>query len=374
MVVAIDVVKDDLDTLFVEVALTGLTPGTKYDVFRLTLRYLGDNDTGAPVYEREIPDRAALWRAVGHRVGWTAPAAAATFRDYEVSLRPTVYYVCASSAEGPHEYEDWGTPYPVARGVLDDEVIHFNRDLDLAVDGPEVSDEGHVIIRSTEELNKYLSLCLVDMDGPKYTARGTEHAVLGSQYPVYVADTREARRGSLTVMVRDLGAYNDLRSIVFPPTGRIRPVIFNSGGDNTLLLDDMVVIPLDVAVEQVTAQSLASRYVHVDYVEIDARAALTQRSGDNDTMVNAPVANFTISDTTPAVHQWVTLTDTSTGLYDEWDWTIERGYETDNRVGKFYGPGPHVIRWGNRGKKTIKLRVGGSGAGHHTRYKTATVH
>lgn len=370
--VAIDVVRDDLETLSVKVALTGLTAGTRYDVFRLQIRYLGKNDTGVRIYERELPDRRALWSVVSHRMGWQASAASHTFRDYECPKRPTQYYVCASSAGGPHEWDFSDGAYPVSRGVLDSEVIHFNQDIaDAGLDAePEV---GHVLVRSTAELAHYAEACVVDMEGPKYTARGVEHSVMGSQYPVYVSDSREARRGTLTLMTRQLGQYNDLRRIVFPSSGRILPIVVQSGGDATMLLDDMRIIPLDVEVEQATRLDADRRYVHIDYVEIEP-GPLIARSGDNDSLASEPQANFTISDATPAVGQWVTVTDTSTGLGDDWDWTIGGGQEGANWVGKFYTRGPHKVRWNSRGQKGIKLRFGGSGAGYHTRVKTVQVH
>jgi len=372
MVLGIDVIKDDVETLSVKVALTGLTAGERYDVFRLQIRYLGKDDVGARMYERELPDRRGLWSVVSHRMGWAASAASHTFRDYECPKRPTQYFVCLSSAGGPHEWDFADGTYPVSRGVLDDDVVHFNQDIaDLDLNA--VPDVGHILLRSTAELAHYVEACVVDMDGPKYTARGTEHAVMGSQYPVYVADTREARRGTVTVQTRQLGQYNDLRRIVFPSSGRIRPVVIQGGGDATMLLDDMRILPLDVEVEQSTRMDPDMRYIHIDYVEIEP-GPLVARSGDNDSLVSEPIADFTISDTTPAVGQWVTLTDTSTGLGDDWDWTIGGGNEGANWVGKFYTQGPHKVRWTSRGQKGIKLRFGGSGAGYHSRTQTVQVH
>jgi len=175
-------------------------------------------------------------------------------------------------------------------------------------------------------------------------------------------------------MTRNLGQYNDLRRVVFPESGAIRPFILNSGGDATLLLDDMRCVPLDVEVEQTTPENADLRYVKINYVEVDNSLPLVRRIGDNDDLVNPPEAAFTFSDASPARHQWISLTDTSTGQGDTWEWTIERGYETDNKIAKFYGPGPHRVRWAIRGKKTVKLRFGGSGAGFHTRTKTLQVH
>ena len=110
--VAIDVIKDDLETLSVKVALTGLTAGTRYDVFRLQVRYLGKDDADARIYERELPDRRGLWSVVSHRMGWEASAASHTFRDYECPKRPTQYYVCASSAGGPSTWRSPGAWTP----------------------------------------------------------------------------------------------------------------------------------------------------------------------------------------------------------------------------------------------------------------------
>lgn len=373
MVVGITVTREDVETLFVRVALSGLVSGVRYDVMRLQLRYLGKDDTGTRIYERELPDRRGLWSSVAHRVGWEFADTTASFRDFECPKRPTQYFVVRSDLVGPAEWDFGDGPYPISRGVLDDTVIHFNqdiRDLNLGRD-PAVGD---LLVRSVSELAHYTEACLVAMDGPTYTARANEIAVMGSQYPVVVSDSREARRGSVTLLTRDLGHYNALRRIVFPESGRIRPFMLHSGGDAALLLDDMRCIPLDVSIEQTTEQNADYRYVSIDYVEIDGSAPLIKRVGDNDRLTTPPEANFSISDTTPAKGQWVTLTDTSTGQGDTWDWTIERGTETDNKIGKFYTHGPHKVRWARRGTKTIKLRFGGSGEGFHTRTKTVTVH
>lgn len=369
MAVTIDVTTDELETLFVEVTLNGLTIGTRYDVMRLEYRYLGDDDMGVPQYDRELPDRRALWSAVAHRVGWEATATTHTFRDYEVPMRPTVFFVVPSSAVGPSEY-DWALgDYPLDRGVVSSNIVHFNRDLDMAL-APVLMPRGAVVVRSTVELGLWVSCCVYDFD-VRYPARGSEMAIMGRQYPMYVADTREARRGSLTVKTDTLGQYDDLRRIMFPSDGRIQPVILNSGYDATLLLDDARIIPLDVHVEQATQWDADIRFVTVDFVEIDPTAPLVRRSGDNDTLTTKPKAQFTISDTTPRRDQWITLTDTSTGQFDSWDWTIERG--SNNRVSKFYTPGPHKIRFSKRGDRSIKLRVYGSQQGAHSRTKQVTV-
>jgi hypothetical protein len=375
MAVGITITKDDVETLSVTVQLTGLTVGERYDVHRLQLRYLGKDDAETRIYERELPDRRALWSSVAHRVGWQATATTHTFRDFEAPTRPIQYFVVKSSLVSPYEFDFSAGNYPLSRGVLDDQVVHFNAEIeDISASLGAAPPVGHILVRSVDELSHYAECCLVEMDGPTYTARANEQAVMGNQYPVIIADTREARRGSVVLQTRNLGEYNALRRIVFPSSGRIRPFIMNSGGDSTLLLDDMRCIPLDVEVEQATQADADLRYVHIDYVEIDGSAPLIRRTGDNDALTDPPNANFSISDTTPAVGQWVTLTDTSTGQGDDWDWVIEQGKQTDNKVGKFYTQGPHKVRWRSRGRMTIKLRFGGSGEGYHTRSKTVTVH
>jgi hypothetical protein len=373
MAIGLTVTKETWETLFVALQLTGLTPGVKYDLMRLQIRYTGDDDLANPVYNRETPDRKALWSAVAHRVGWTAPAATVNVIDYECPTRPTQYLLVPTSAVGPFEYTNWAVPYPVSRGVLSPTVVHFARE--ITGEG----EKGHVLVRSTANLQKFVMACVAEMDELKYTARGTELAVMGSQYPVYVADTREARRGSIVLKVESLGAYNDLRSIVFPNTGAIRPVIFNNASLDAILLDDMKVIPLDVSVEQASKADVDLRFVRIDFVEVEAASPLLKRAGDNDNYINHPKANFTVSDMTPAVNQWVTLTDTSTGQYDSWDWTF-RG-QTSNTGGKFYTKGPHKIRFTKRGTKTIKLRVYGAEidaqghtAGSSVLSKTVVVH
>lgn len=370
MAIGITVTKEDLETLTVRVALSGLTVGVKYDVYRMQWRNLGKDDTGVRVYERELPDRRALWSSVGHRIGWPAPAATATFRDYECPLRPTRYFLVRSADQGPHEYDFAGGNYPLARGVLSAELVHFQGDrADVNAD----PGSGHIMFRSVHELAHHANTCLVEMDGPTYTARVNEYAVMGNEYPVIVADTREARRGSITVMTHNLGQYNALRRIVFPASGRIRPVVVQSGGDPALLLDDMRVIPLDVSVEQSTQRNADMRYVTIDYVEADPTTPLIARAGDNDDLAGSwPVAEFTISDDTPVTGQWVTLTSTSTGTGDDWEWTVDNA--ADNRVGKFYTAGPHKVRFGGPGKKTVTLRYGGAGQGYNSRTKFVTVH
>jgi hypothetical protein len=372
MAVGITVTRDDVETLFVQVALSGLTAGQKFDVLRVQYRYLGKNDAGVRQYQRELPDRRALWSSVAHRMGWTAPATTATFRDYEAPMRPVKYFVCPSSLGGPHEWDFHDGKYPISRGALSSTTIHFNQDLAEADLGLEPQ-EGDILVRSTDELALYTAACLVEMDGPKFVARGTEHAVLGSQYPTYIADTRESRRGSVTLLARNLGEYLDLQRIVFPASGRIRPVMLMGGGDRTLLLDDLRCLPMDVSAEQATQSDPDLRYIRIDYIEIDPNnPPLVARSGDNDSMVTPPIAQFSISDDTPARGAWVTLTNTSTGLWDEAEWTVQG--PMDNRVGKSFETGPLKVRWSTPGVKQIKLRVYGSGAGAHTRTKTVRVH
>jgi hypothetical protein len=222
------------------------------------------------------------------------------------------------------------------------------------------------------ELAHFADCCLVEMDGPTYTARVNEIPVMGNEYPVIISDTREARRGSMTLLTRNLGQYNALRRIVFPASGRIRPVVVQAGGDPALLLDDMRIIPLDVEVEQVTEVNADYRYVTIDYVEADPTTPLVQRSGDLDTLASAPQAQFTISDTTPAVGQWITLTNTSTGTGDDWEWVVDNAQ--DNRVGRFYTVGPHQVRFNGPGRKSVKLRFGSATAGYSIRTKYFDVH
>jgi hypothetical protein len=373
MALGISVVKEDLETLSVKIYLSGLIPGERYDVMRLQLRSLGKDNTGTRIYEREIPDRRGLWSSVAHRVGWQAQETTASFRDFETPRRPTQWFVVLSSKIGPHEYAFGDDPpptrYPVSRGALSSQIVHFNGELQ-DIGFKDEPDKGHVLVRSVHELSHYADCCLVEMDGPTYTARVNEFAVMGNQYPVMVSDSREARRGSMTLLTRNLGQYNALRRVVFPESGRIRPFVVQSGGDAALLLDDMRVIPLDVEIEQATQKNADLRYVTIDYVEIDGSAPLIHRVGDLDKMTNPPEASFAISNLTPAANEWVQLTDTSTGQGDTWEWTVDGAIE--NKVGKYYGQGPYHVRF-NRGTHGIKLRFGGAGEGFHTRTRTVTV-
>lgn len=366
--VGISAVKEDLETLSVKVHLSGLAVGTKYDVFRLQLRYLGKDSNGTRLYERELPDRLALWSGVAHRVNWAAPAAAVSFRDHEAPKRPIQYFIVPTASQSPHEFDYTAGNYPLGRGVLSPEIVHFNQDL-RDILGADV-DEGHILIRSTHELAHFADTCLVEID-VGYTARVNEFAVMGNPYPAVVADSREGRRGQVTVLTRNLGQYNALRRIVFPASGRIRPLLLQSGGDAATLLDDMRVVPLDVEVTQATPAKADWRFIRIEYVESDPSAPLVSRSGDRDVLDGAtPEAAFTISDTTPNPGQWVTLTSTSSGSISDYEWTVDDA--KDNAVGKFYTAGPHRVRF-DRGRRSIKLRVGGPTAGYHTRTRFVDV-
>lgn len=374
MVIAINVLQHDLERLLVKLEITGLAAGTAHDIYRLQLRSPGQDDAGNRLYEREIPDRRGLWSTLAHRVNWQPPSGTVQLRDFEPLRRPFSYFVCPSSVGGPQTWDFSNGPYPVSRGVLDDQVIHFNGQLADANLG-EDPDIGEVLIRSTANLARYVEVCVGDVDGPTYTARGEEHAVIGSQYPVFIADTREARRGTFTVLVKDLNQYNQLRSICFPESGRIWPVIIHSSGDPTMLLDDLRCVPMDIEIEQVTKGNIDYRWVHLDYLEIDPNVPLVRRSGDNDYLdTNAPDANFTISDDTPNAGDWVTITDTSTGAgNDDWEWTFTP-HPASNPIGVFHTRGPHKVRYTNPGKKWIKLRVGSKDNGYDTITKTVQVH
>jgi hypothetical protein len=198
-----------------------------------------------------------------------------------------------------------------------------------------------------------------------------------------VADVREARRGSIVFKVDSATEFHDLMEIVFPNTGAIWPVyLMNIGTDVPLMLtSDMKMIPLDVTIEQSGFTNPNIRFVRVDYVEIDSTAPISKRTGDNDDAINPPKANFTISDSTPAVGQWVTLTDTSTGQYDSWDWSVRGTEATVSAQGKYFVKGPHRVRWMKKGSYTVALRVygaqidaNGHTAGASTRTLRVTVH
>lgn len=348
-------VATDLNGVSADVTVTGLSTSTFYDVYRLQMRYLGEDGAGAPVYERELPDRRALWSAVGHRVHWKPTATTATFRDYEAPVRAFRYFVVPNASVGPFEWNFRDGDYPTSRGILGP-VIHLKREAEESLDSdvPNLG-AGDLVVRSTTELGVYAVACLVEMDGPTFTARGAEFAVIGRTYPMFVSDTREAPRGSITLLVRDVGQLNELRRIVFPATGQMNPAKLSSGGDPALLLDDLMVMPLDVEVEQATPADADRRYVHIDYLSVDPSMPLLTRDGDNDDLLNAPKANFTISDKTPKRGQKVTIQSTSTGNFTNYDWSIGRG--SSNKVSKFYGPGPYTISWDSTGDRYVKLRV-----------------
>ena len=196
---------------------------------------------------------------------------------------------------------------------------------------------------------------MFDITDLRFTARGTEFPVMGSQYPVFVSDTREARRGTLVLMTDTLSDYDEIREIVFPSNGRVRPVLFDTFGGGALLLDDMTAIPLDVQVEPATKADPDTRFVTIDFVESDPTRPHDQRSGDNDDLVTAPNAAFTFSNVNPNRDEWITVTDTSTGGIVHWRWSWYRG--TDNQYAVDYGPGPHRRRWHSRGDTYVKLRV-----------------
>lgn len=367
--VAITVAKD-VEALMATISITGLTVGQRYDVFRIQKRLTTLNpDTGAPTYERELPDRPELWSSVAHRLGWTPAAASVVFRDYETPLRPTSWFVCPISVANPIEH-DWTTGnYPVANGVLGTQVVHFQRDLELLAQEP--VGKGTVILRSTVDLASYVNLVVVSMEELKYTARGTEMQVLGRMFPVYVGDVREGRRGTMIFQTKDLATYNKVRGILFPADGRITPVIVNSAaGTPALLLDDMQIIPLDVSIEQPTSRNADLRFIRVDFVEIGG-APLPHRTGDNDDLTVAPTAGFTISDNTITRNTKATLTSTSTGQFDNYEWTISP--KPDNwTMGVSYVQGPHEVKWSVKGTKTVTLRVYGS-QGAHSKAQTITV-
>ena len=183
---------------------------------------------------------------------------------------------------------------------------------------------------------------------------------MGNQYPVIVSDTREARRGSVTLMTRNLGQYNALRRIVFPASGRIRPVLVQSGGDPALLLDDMRIIPLDVEVEQATQANADLRYVH-HRLRRDRPVRAAGRPGRGQRHPGRARRTPTSPSPTPPPPsgQWVTLTDTSTGTGDDWEWTIEAA-AADNKVGKFYtaGPAQGPVRWAAARRRSSSGSVG----------------
>ena len=373
MAIAITPTPDELG-LLCDVQVSGLTVGTRYDVLRRAIAYQGDDETGAGLYDLPLPDREAYWSSVAHRVAWEAPTATVHFRDYEPPLTPFSYFIVPSSSVGPPEWDFDNGDYPLSRGTLDNDIVHINYLLSHTVD-PDTGqiEERHpsVVIRSTADLATYVESCIFDFQDLKYQARGTEMAVMRRQYPVYVADTREARRGSIILAVNTLDQYDQVRNIVFPSNGRMRPIRLDVIGNRPLLLDNVKALPLDVTVEQATKNDPDLRNNTVDFIEIGPMSPLDQRSGDNDDLVNVPHAHFTVSDMTPAKGQQVTLTDTSGGQYDHWRWSMERGSSNKNSV--FHGEGPHKVHFNSRGKHVIKLRVSGPVGASVTRH-TVTVH
>ena len=371
--VAITPTPDELG-LLCDVTISGLTPGTRYDVLRRHMTYNGDDTDGTGLYSMPLPDRESNWSSVAHRVAWAAPNATVHFRDYEPPLTPFSYFIVESDLVGPPEWDFDDGDYPLGRGTLDDQIVHINYLLTHSVN-PDTGliEERHpsVVIRSTADLGLYVESCIFDFQDLKYQARGTEMSVMRQQYPVYVADTREARRGSIILAVNTLDQYDEVRNIVFPSNGRMRPIRLDVIGNRPLLLDNVKALPLDVSIEQATKNDPDLRYVTVDFIEIGPMTATDQRSGDNDDLVNRPQAAFALSDTTPAKEEQITLTDTSTGQYDHWRWSVERGSSNKNSV--FHGVGPHKLTWHSRGPHKVKLRVWGPvGASVITR--TVTVH
>lgn len=356
-----------VDGLYVDYSVSGLTPGLRYDMYRIQRRYIGnDLDTGAPMYDYELPDRQQLYSALAHRVSWLAPTATVTFRDYEPPLRPHSLYIVESTKTNPGEFA-WkeGATYDRSQGVIDDQIIHFNRELAALGD----VHEGAVVVRSTQELGLWSSCCVYDLT-VAYNARATELPVLGQGFATVVVDTREARRGTLTVVTRNLGDYYDLRRIVFPATHRIKPIVLAAGGDPTMMLDDMTCLPMNISIDQATQADPNVRFVGIDYVEIAPTAPLVYRAGDNDNEVAKPVAYFTMSDTTPRRNQTITLTDGSTGQFETWDWTLPAN--TTLAMGKANRQGPLKVQFKTTGRKTVKLTVRGH-AGASTKVRTFNV-
>lgn len=350
-------VVSDVESLTVDVTMTGLTAGVRYDVYRLVQAWDSDDD----VYQQRLPDRRNYWSVVAHRRGWEAPGTTASFRDYEAPMRPFRYFTVRTSLVAPFEW-DWDDgDYPLSRGDLSTQVVHLQRDQEALFEIDEATVEGSLVLRSTKDLSLWADTCLYDMDVVRYTARGTEFPVIGRQYPLYVADTREARRGTMTLLTKELNEYDEIREMVFPQSGRISPIWIHAANEQTLLLDDMLVVPLDVDVQQ-AGKNPERRFITIDYVEIDPTAGLPQRTGDNDDLVSAPKANFRRDVTRPRRGQKVTLTDTSTGQFENWKWTISGRVRGTNRVRDAryrYGEGPHRVSWNAPLKHYVKLRVWG---------------
>lgn len=345
----------DVEGLLANVTLTGLSAGTRYDVYRLRLLWDRDDDR----YDRMLPDRRSYWSAVAHRIGWEATSSTHSFRDYEAPRRPFAYFVVPTTAIAPYEYNWENGDYPLSRGDLGTDVVHFDREIEEKFAENDRPYDGNLLMRSTKDLGLYVDACLYDMDEVKYTARGSEFPVIGRQFPLYVADTREARRGTFTLLTDSLAQYEDVREIVFPQTGRLSPVWIQAASNNVMLLDDMLVVPLDVSVEQAGKADSDRRFITVQYVEIDPTAGMPKRTGDNDVLIDPPVAGFTTNNRRPRRKERVTLYDQSTGQITEWYWTISRVEK--GVVSKKYGPGPHRVSWGAATKHWVKLRVTGPG-------------
>jgi hypothetical protein len=361
MALGITVTKKSPEHVTTLVHLTGLIPGTRYDVVRLHLKWHLDTN-GVPVYERRLPDLKEYWSAVQHRTSWEAPATTQDFSDYETPLTPVQYFIVKTDLTGPFEW-DFKKTYPVANGVLCPTVVHYY----WSLRGTPADTPGMVRIRSTAQASVWHDACVVAMDDIKYTARGTELAVMGNRYPVYVGDVREQRRGSIVVKCESLTELQHLQNIAFPTNGVIRPIIFNSISEPSVMINDMRVIPLDVTVEQATPTNAALRYVHIDFVEIDPTAPLYKKTAEN--IVSPADANFTISDTTPKVGQKIVVTDTSTGQYNGVHWFFPSAYmglvSTPENPGANSAPfresvqyGPHEIFYKKAGNFWIKLWVG----------------
>ena len=348
MVIAFDTVTPDVEALTVDVTISGLTVGVAYDVMRLTYAYDGlDASTGDPVYSRRTPDRREFWQAVGGRVDWHPETATVTFRDYEATVRPFAYYV-VESADSPrfHDFRTFGD-YDETVGVLDDAVVFLGR-LD------ETIGVGEVIVRSTVEPGSYWRGCVYDVEQLTYAARGSRLDVLGTPFPVYVAATRQARQGRLILTTRNLDDLDDLRAIAYPPDGLIAPVAVQASGGSSLLLDDLLAVPLDVVVDQATQNTPDIRFVTIGFVEVDPSLGFGSRVADQASST-PPVASFTATDLDVAVGEVVTFTDTSTGSYTAREWRVET---PGGKVAKLTGATINR-KWTRRGTYDVRFRAFG---------------
>ena len=179
-----------------------------------------------------------------------------------------------------------GGKYPTSRGALSTQVVHFARDLADAHLNLEPK-EGRILVRSTDELALYIAPCLVEMEGPLYTARGEEHAVMGSQFPVFVSDSREARRGTLVLLTRNLGAVQRPAAHRLPGVGADPARSCCRGaGTRRCCCDDLRCLPLDVEVEQTTAigrgRPVRPHRLHRDRPQRAAGGALGRQRLDGD--------------------------------------------------------------------------------------------